>query len=69
MLDMTEEALRKAVERGHIRCQHVGSRLRFRRTDLMRDSGRLGNLGSEVRAGLGCVDCHSGDNLRPRRKW
>ncbi|MBA3461472.1 MAG: helix-turn-helix domain-containing protein [Deltaproteobacteria bacterium] len=38
ILCMTEGALRKAVERGHIPCQRVGSRLRFRRTDLMRDS-------------------------------
>lgn len=37
MLDMTEGALRKAVERGQIPCQRVGSRLRFRRTDLLRN--------------------------------
>jgi excisionase family DNA binding protein len=35
MLDMTEGALRKAVERGQIPCQRVGSRLRFRRADLI----------------------------------
>ena len=38
MLDMTEGALRKAVERGQIPCQRVGTRLRFRRSDLMRGS-------------------------------
>ena len=38
MLDMTEGALRKAVERGQVPCQRVGNRLRFRRSDLMRDS-------------------------------
>ena len=38
MLDMTEGALRKAVERGQVPCQRVGKRLRFRRSDLMRDS-------------------------------
>lgn len=38
MLDMTEGALRKAVERGQIPCQRVGSRVRFRRSDLMRGS-------------------------------
>ena len=35
ILDMTEGALRKAVERGQIPCQRVGSRLRFRRMDLL----------------------------------
>lgn len=39
MLDMTEGALRKAVERGQIPCQRVGSRVRFRRTELLRDRG------------------------------
>lgn len=38
MLDMTEGALRKACERGQIPCQRVGSRLRFRRSDLLRGS-------------------------------
>lgn len=38
MLDMTEGALRKAVERGQIPCQRLGSRLRFRRMDLLRGS-------------------------------
>ena len=38
MLDMTEGALRKAVERGQGPCQRVGTRLRFRRSDLMRGS-------------------------------
>ena len=38
MLDMTEGALRKAVERGQIPCQRVGARLRFRRMDLLRGS-------------------------------
>lgn len=36
ILDMTQGALRKAVERGQIPCQRVGNRLRFRRTDLLR---------------------------------
>ena len=40
LLDMTEGALRKAVERGHVRCQRVGSRLRFRRMDLLGGSQR-----------------------------
>jgi hypothetical protein len=38
MLDMTAGALRKAVERGQVPCQRVGKRLRFRRTDLLRES-------------------------------
>ena len=38
MLDMTEGALRKAVERGQIPCQRVGARLRFRRMDLLSGS-------------------------------
>lgn len=40
MLDMTEGALRKAVERGQVPCQRVGSRLRFRRMDLLANSKR-----------------------------
>jgi hypothetical protein len=36
ILDMTEGALRKAVERGQVHCQRVGKRLRFRRADLLR---------------------------------
>ena len=36
MLDMTQGALRKAVERGQVPCQRVGNRLRFRRMDLLR---------------------------------
>jgi hypothetical protein len=36
MLDMSEGALRKAVERGQVPCQRVGKRLRFRRADLLR---------------------------------
>lgn len=36
MLDMTEGALRKAVERAQVPCQRVGARLRFRRADLLR---------------------------------
>ncbi len=35
VLDMTEGALRKAVERGQVPCQRVGNRLRFRRMDLL----------------------------------
>ena len=38
VLDMIEGALRKAVERGQVPCQRVGSRLRFRRADLLRGS-------------------------------
>jgi hypothetical protein len=38
MLDMSEGALRKAVERGQVPCQRVGKRLRFRRADLLRGS-------------------------------
>ncbi len=38
ILAMTEGALRKAVERGQVPCQRVGTRLRFRRSDLMRGS-------------------------------
>lgn len=40
MLDMTEGALRKAVERGQVPCHRVGSRLRFRRMDLLATSKR-----------------------------
>jgi len=40
LLDMTEGALRKAVERGQVPCQRVGSRLRFRRMDLLGGSQR-----------------------------
>ena len=39
VLDMTEGALRKAVERGQIPCQRVGSRIRFRRMDLLSSAG------------------------------
>jgi hypothetical protein len=35
MLDMSEAALRKAVERGQVPCQRIGNRLRFRRMDLI----------------------------------
>ena len=35
MLDMTEGALRKAVERGQVPCQRIGTRLRFRRMELI----------------------------------
>ena len=35
MLDMSEGALRKAVERGQVPCQRIGNRLRFRRMDLI----------------------------------
>ena len=38
ILAMTEGALRKAVERGQVPCQRVGTRLRFRRSDLLRGS-------------------------------
>ena len=44
ILDMTEGALRKAVERGQIPCQRVGNRLRFRRMDVL--SGARGSRGS-----------------------
>jgi excisionase family DNA binding protein len=36
ILNMSEAALRKAVERGQFPCQHVGRRLRFRRSDLLK---------------------------------
>ena len=42
ILDMTEGALRKAVERGQIPCQRIGARLRFRRADLI--SGRSATI-------------------------
>src|SRR5689334_18387412 len=35
MLGMSAGALRKAVERGQIPCERIGSRLRFRRMDLL----------------------------------
>ena len=40
VLDMTEGELRKAVERGQVPCQRVGTRLRFRRMDLLSGSKR-----------------------------
>ena len=40
MLDMSEGALRKAVERGQVPCQRIGNRLRFRRMDLLASSKR-----------------------------
>ncbi len=36
LLNMSPGALRKAVERGHVRCERVGRRLRFRRSELLR---------------------------------
>jgi len=42
VLDMTEGALRKAVERGQVPCQRVGTRLRFRRMDLLGGGQRAG---------------------------
>jgi excisionase family DNA binding protein len=44
ILAMTEGALRKAVERGQIPCQRVGTRLRFRRSDLMRGTTATASL-------------------------
>ncbi len=41
VLAMTEGALRKAVERGQVPCQRVGSRLRFRRMDLLSGSNKV----------------------------
>ena len=35
LLNMSEAGLRKAVERGQIRCMRVGRRLRFRRSELL----------------------------------
>ena len=35
MLGMSAGALRKAVERGQVRCERIGNRLRFRRMDLL----------------------------------
>ena len=40
ILDLTEGALRKAVERGQMPCQRVAKRLRFRRADLLASSTR-----------------------------
>ncbi|WP_428269481.1 helix-turn-helix domain-containing protein [Haliangium sp.] len=36
LLQMTEGAVRKAVERGQVPCTRVGRRLRFRRSELLR---------------------------------
>ncbi len=49
MLDMTEGALRKAVERGQVPCQRVGSRLRFRRVDLIARGAQASVRGQQVR--------------------
>ena len=35
LLNMSEAALRKAVERGQIPCTRMGRRLRFRRSELI----------------------------------
>lgn len=35
MLGMSAGALRKAVERGQVPCERIGTRLRFRRLDLL----------------------------------
>jgi excisionase family DNA binding protein len=35
MLQMSKAALRKAVERGQVPCERIGSRLRFRRMSLL----------------------------------
>jgi len=35
MLGISAGALRKAVERGQVPCERIGSRLRFRRMDLL----------------------------------
>lgn len=35
MLQMSTAALRKAVERGQVSCERIGSRLRFRRMALL----------------------------------
>ena len=48
LLDMTEGALRKAVERGQVPCQRVGSRLRFRRMDIL--GGATRRTGGRTRA-------------------
>ncbi len=49
MLDMTEGALRKAVERGQVPCQRIGNRLRFRRVDLIARSARPSIQGQQQR--------------------
>ena len=49
ILAMTEGALRKAVERGQVPCQRVGTRLRFRRSDLMRGSTATASLQGRAR--------------------
>ncbi len=48
VLDMTEGALRKAVERGQVPCQRVGNRLRFRRMDLLSSMGSGKAAGNTV---------------------
>jgi len=48
LLDMTEGALRKAVERGQVPCQRVGSRLRFRRMALLAGHQRTPTSRSRV---------------------
>ena len=35
VLNMSEAAIRKAVERGQIPCQRMGRRLKFRRSELL----------------------------------
>ena len=35
ILNMSEAALRKAVERGQLRCIRLGRRVRFRRSELL----------------------------------
>jgi len=40
MLGMSAGALRKAVERGQVPCERIGSRLRFRRMDLLASSAK-----------------------------
>ena len=44
ILDMSEGALRKAVERGQIPCHRIGSRLRFRRMDLLHGTPKSATL-------------------------
>jgi excisionase family DNA binding protein len=72
MLNMTEGALRKAVERGQIPCQRVGSRVRFRRTDLLRDTRAIAASAStpgdrSVARPLAAPRTASGTTSGPRR--
>lgn len=51
MLGMSAGALRKAVERGQVPCERIGTRLRFRRMDLLASGAnarRVANTNASV---------------------